>query len=59
MKCPVCNYEWKLPGPQAGGRAKVAKGFAVRPLTAEARARGLATRRRGWGANKKEVDREE
>jgi len=51
MRCPVCKYEWKLPGPQAGGRAKVRKGFAVRPLSAEARARGLATRRRGWGAN--------
>jgi hypothetical protein len=45
MKCPACNYDWKLPGPQAGGRAKVRKGFAVKPLTPEARARAWRTRR--------------
>jgi hypothetical protein len=33
VKCPECGYEFKNPGAQAGGRAggkaKVAKGFAV------------------------------
>ena len=46
MKCPRCNYEWKLPGPQAGGRAKVKKGFAVAGQpSAEARKRGWAKRK--------------
>jgi len=38
MKCPRCNYEWKLPGPQAGGRAKVKKGFADPRVQAKAQA---------------------
>jgi len=38
MKCPACNYEWKLPGPQAGGRACVPKGFAVSRVQAKAKA---------------------
>ena len=45
MKCPACNHEWKLPGPQAGGLAKVAKGFAVKPLSAAARKRAWKTRK--------------
>jgi len=45
VKCPACNHEWKLPGPQAGGQAKVAKGFAVTPLDAAARARAWHTRK--------------
>lgn len=38
MRCPRCNYEWKLPGPQAGGRAKVKKGFADPRVQAKAQA---------------------
>jgi len=38
MKCPRCDYEWKLPGPQAGGRAKVKKGFADPRVQAKAQA---------------------
>ena len=46
MKCPACQHEWKLPGPQAGGRRRVRKGFAVAGQPdAEARRRGWATRR--------------
>jgi hypothetical protein len=45
MKCPACHYEWKLPGPQAGGRAKVKKGFAMRQPDAEARKRAWVTRK--------------
>jgi len=45
VKCPACKYEWKLPGPQAGGRAKVAKGFAVKPLSAAARRKAWKTRK--------------
>jgi len=45
VKCPACKHEWKLPGPQAGGQAKVAKGFAVTPLDAAARARAWHTRK--------------
>ena len=40
MKCPNCNHEWKLPGQQRGGRAKVKKGMgyeAVRERAAAAR----------------------
>lgn len=46
MKCHACGHEWKLPGPQAGGRAKVKKGFAVagQPST--------AARKRGWQKRK-------
>ena len=47
MKCPRCNYEWKLPGPQAGGRAKVAKGFAVAGQPDD------ATRKRAWKTRKR------
>ena len=46
MKCPACGHEWKLPGPQAGGRAHVKKGFAVKPLSTEARKRAWVTRKR-------------
>jgi hypothetical protein len=42
MKCPRCNHEWKLPGPQSGGRAKVKKGFADSRVLAKA----IATRKR-------------
>jgi hypothetical protein len=45
MKCPACKHEWKLPGPQAGGRAKVKKGFAMRQPDAEARKRAWVTRK--------------
>ena len=38
MKCPKCKHEWKLPGPQAGGRAKVKKGFADPRVQAKAQA---------------------
>ena len=46
MKCPNCNHEWKLPGPQAGGRKGGKKGFAVKPLSAAARKRAWKTRKR-------------
>ena len=45
MKCPACNHEWKLPGPQAGGRKGGKKGFAVKPLSAAARKRAWKTRK--------------
>jgi len=46
VRCPRCKYEWKLPGPQAGGQAKVAKGFAVAGQPdAESRKRGWKTRK--------------
>jgi len=38
MRCPKCGHEWKLPGPQAGGRAKVRKGFAFTEVQAKAQA---------------------
>lgn len=38
MRCPNCGHEWKLPGPQAGGRAKVRKGFASPEVQAKAQA---------------------
>lgn len=46
MKCPACGHEWKLPGPQAGGRAKVKKGFAMGQPSASARKRAWKTRKR-------------
>lgn len=46
MKCPKCKHEWKLPGPQAGGLVKVAKGFAV------AGQPSAAARKRGWQKRK-------
>ena len=46
MRCPKCNHEWKLPGPQAGGRKGGKKGFAVKPLSAAARKRAWKTRKR-------------
>ena len=46
MKCPACDYEWKLPGPQAGGRKGGKKGFAVKPLSAAARKRAWETRKK-------------
>lgn len=48
MKCPMCEHEWKLPGPQAGGRKGGRKGFAVKPLSAEARKRAWKTRKAQW-----------
>jgi hypothetical protein len=45
MKCPACGNEWKLPGQQAGGRKGGKKGFAVKPLSAEARKRAWKTRK--------------
>ena len=51
MKCPRCNYEWKLPGPQAGGRAKVKKGFAV------AGQPDAAARKRAWKTRKARAKR--
>ena len=45
MKCPNCHHEWKLPGPQAGGRKGGKKGFAVKPLSAAARKRAWKTRK--------------
>ena len=53
MKCPRCKYEWKLPGPQAGGRAKVAKGFAV------AGQPDAAARKRAWKTRKRIADLED
>jgi hypothetical protein len=46
VKCPKCKHEWKLPGPQAGGKAKVAKGFAV------AGQPDAAARKRAWKTRK-------
>ncbi len=46
MKCPACGHEWKLPSPQAGGQAKVAKGFAV------AGQPSAAARKRAWKTRK-------
>ena len=51
MKCPRCKYEWKLPGPQAGGQAKVAKGFAV------AGQPGASARKRAWKTRKARAKR--
>ena len=51
MKCPACGHEWKLPGPQAGGQAKVAKGFAV------AGQPDAAARKRGWKKRKARAKR--
>lgn len=50
MICPNCKASFKSPvavaGGKAGGKAKVAKGFALsRQPTAEARVRGWETRR--------------
>jgi hypothetical protein len=45
MKCPECHHVWKLPGPQAGGRAKVKKGFAMAQPSSEARKRAWVTRK--------------
>lgn len=45
MKCPACGHQWKLPGPQAGGRKKVSKGFASPRVQAAAQAT-LAKKRR-------------
>jgi hypothetical protein len=45
MKCPRCHHVWKLPGPQAGGRAKVKKGFAMVQPSSEARKRAWVTRK--------------
>jgi len=50
MKCPRCNYEWKLPGPQAGGRAKVKKGFADPRVQAKAQATRKRKARNGQNA---------
>jgi hypothetical protein len=46
VKCPKCGHAWKLPGPQAGGLAKVAKGFAV------AGQPDAAARKRAWKTRK-------
>jgi hypothetical protein len=51
VKCPKCGHEWKLPGPQAGGLAKVAKGFAV------AGQPDAAARKRGWKTRKARAKR--
>ena len=51
MKCPRCKFEWKLPGPQAGGLAKVAKGFAV------AGQPSAAARKRAWKTRKARAKR--
>ena len=51
MKCPRCKYEWKLPGPQAGGLAKVAKGFAVAGQPDD------AARKRAWKTRKARAKR--
>ena len=51
MKCPRCKHEWKLPGPQAGGQAKVAKGFAVSGQPS------AAARKRGWQKRKERAKR--
>lgn len=50
MICPNCKTKFKNPlavaGGKAGGKAKVAKGFALsRQPSPEARARGWATRK--------------
>ena len=45
MKCPACNHEWKLPGPQAGGRKGGKKGYAVTPMSAAARKSAWKTRK--------------
>ena len=51
MRCPKCGHEWKLPGPQAGGLAKVAKGFAV------AGQPDAAARKRAWKTRKARAKR--
>jgi hypothetical protein len=51
MKCPACGHEWKLPGPQPGGQAKVAKGFAV------AGQPDAAARKRAWKKRKARAKR--
>jgi hypothetical protein len=48
MKCPVCGAEFKNPTAQAGGRAKVAKGFASPAVLRKA----LATRKRNARAKR-------
>ena len=45
MKCPKCGLKLKVPGAQKGGRKKGKKGFAVTPLSPEARARAWKTRK--------------
>ena len=50
MKCPACGHEWKLPGPQAGGRAKVKKGFADPRVQAKAQATRKRRARDGQNA---------
>jgi hypothetical protein len=51
MKCPNCQYEWKLEKQQAGGRKHGRKGFAVAGQpSADARRRAWETRRKKAGA---------
>lgn len=50
VKCPRCRYEWRLPGPQAGGRAKVKKGFADPSVQAKAQATRKRKARDGHNA---------
>ena len=45
----ICKYAGKdkCPLAQAGGKARVRKGFAVKPATADARAKAWRTRKAG------------
>jgi len=46
MICPKCGHRFKSPGQQAGGRARVKKGFAIAGQPSpEARKRAWITRR--------------
>ncbi|MFA5187362.1 MAG: hypothetical protein WC551_12860, partial [Patescibacteria group bacterium] len=51
MKCPACHHEWKLPGPQAGGRKGGKKGFAVADQPS------MEARKRGWKKRKARAKR--
>jgi len=43
MKCPRCKHEWKLPGPQTGGRN------SKRKITPEQQSRMQAAKKRKAG----------
>ena len=45
MKCPSCGTSVINPISRAGGRVKVRKGFAVKPVSAESRRRAWKTRK--------------
>ena len=60
MKCPRCNHEWKLPGPQAGGpedviRAREEMQARVEMLQAEAKPNDPAHRHAAAGIPPRDV----